>query len=363
MSLPEISRLIPSEITAKLRMAGTAGAGGAGFPSYPKWETPEDLQYMLVNHQESEPNFYGDKWQLKAHAEEYAAFFDSLLEEILDVIVVGAKAEDRAEWMWEFERAADATVYRPDALPIDVQEESGVVVGYTESEYQYGMESVLLQTVAGTIIGQDLPASYGWIVHNTETLYNIYRGLEHDAPVTRKYVHVDGPDLDHRLLEVPIGTPGTALIEAAGRDPAALDDDTIVHGGPGWCSELDEDIRSVYVRKHTNGLLVEDAAVVEENIRGNDRISLLSARDWAEGDHETEPETLEPDRVRVPCITNPDHGDVVERSEPTVSVGERVAEGDVLAAPSDNAISIAQHASIDGTVTDVTDSSIEIRRS
>lgn len=182
--------------------------------------------------------------------------------------------------------------------------------------------------------------------------------------MTRKHVHVDGPGIDHRLLKVPVGTLGTALIQATGCDPASLGDkDVLVHGGPGWCNALKKDIEAFCVHKHTNGLLVEEAEIVEENTRGKSRISLLSARNWADGDHKTEPDALRPDRIRVPCISNPDHGDVVERSEPIVSVGEHVIEGDVVATPSSGAISITQHASMGGTVTDVTDSYIEIWQS
>lgn len=140
--------------------AGVAGAGGAGFPSYTKWEHANSTDYLLMNHQESEPNYYIDKWIGEEYAEEFAILFDLLLDEVFDVIVVGAKWKDR-EYLAELEVKTSGTVHPPDELPLDPEDESGVVFAYTENQYQYGMESVLLNTVADTVIGEDLPMDHG----------------------------------------------------------------------------------------------------------------------------------------------------------------------------------------------------------
>jgi Na+-translocating ferredoxin:NAD+ oxidoreductase RnfC subunit len=47
-------------------------------------------------------------------------------------------------------------------------------------------------------------------------------------------------------------------------------------------------------------------------------------------------------------------------SEPTVEPGDDVSEGEVIATPETERISITRHASIDGTVIAVTDSHIAI---
>jgi Na+-translocating ferredoxin:NAD+ oxidoreductase RnfC subunit len=180
--------------------------------------------------------------------------------------------------------------------------------------------------------------------------------------VTRKYLHVDGNVPRHRFLEVPVGTPASAVIEAAGSSGADLDDDeTLADGGPGWCFEIDRDPDAFGVSKRTNCVLVLDEDVVEENTLGNGRVQVLNPIDWDE-EHETEPTSLVPERVRIPLITNPDFDHVVSRSRPIVEEGAEVSEGEMIAVPADDSISIAQHASIDGTVTDVTDSHVEIRR-
>lgn len=345
-----------------LRNAGVAGAGGAGFPSYAKWQDSEDTDYLLVNHQESEPVFYGDVWLLRNHAEEFASFFEELLSNHFDVIIVGTKRSYRDEWMTEFEAATDANVYEPDDMPLDREECSGIVVAYTDDQFQYGMEEVLLNVVADTVIGNDLPTEHGWVVHNTETLFNIYRALEPGSPVTTKLLHVCGDVDEHRFFRAPLGTPASELLEAAGRPPEEWDPETkLVTGGPGWCFETDCSPADIGIGRHTNGLIVTDDETVQEHTLGDERIDLLEACDWKGDDHETEPSSISPDRVRLRLLTNSAYEGLVEPSQPIVQPGDWVTSGELVAAPADG-LSIARHASIDGTVSAVTESHIEIER-
>ncbi len=344
-----------------IRSAGVAGAGGAGFPSYAKWTNLDAVDSLLVNHQESEPNYCIDKWLGKTRAETFATLFDALLDQAFDLIVVSAKWKDRDEYVRALEAETADTVIRPDELPLDRDAESGVVFAYTENEYQYGMESVLLKTVDGTVIGTDLPTDHGWLVQNTETLSNISRAFTDGEPVTHKYVHVSGDVPRDRFLEVPIGTPASELLCAADCPPDALPADAVIaDGGPGWCFPVDSALDEYGVRKHTNCLLVLDEETVAENTYGEGRIDVLEADEWSDREAETEPTaTIEPSYVRVPLATNPEP-DVVNPAEPVVEVGDRVDVGDRIASPSSDGISIPQHASIAGEVTVVSESSIEI---
>jgi len=362
ISLERFEQVEVPELATTLRNGGVSGAGGAGFPTYAKWERLDEARCLLVNHQESEPNYYIDKWLGESRADEFATLFDALLGDAFELIVVCGKEKDRDPWTTELEDALDGTVYTPDRLPLDPDDESGLVFAYTEDKYEYGMESVLLRMVSGVVMGDDLPMDHGWIVQNTETMTNVFRTLEEGKPVTRKYLHVDGNVPRHRFLEVPVGTPASAVIEAAGRSAADLDDDeTLADGGPGWCFEIDQAPDAFGVSKRTNCVLVLDEDVVEENTLGNGRVQVLNAIDWDE-EHETEPTSLVPDVVRIPLITNPDFDHVVSGSRPIVEEGVEVSDGEMIAVPADGGISIAQHASVDGTVTEVTDTHVEIRR-
>ncbi|MFW6153010.1 MAG: NADH dehydrogenase subunit [Halobacteriota archaeon] len=352
-----------SNIADVVQRAGVAGAGGAGFPSYAKWTRIDEVDHLMVNHQESEPNYYIDKWLGKEYPDLFADLFDRLLDELLQTVIIGAKEKNREEWMGPLEEAAPGTVYLPDDLPIDADEESGVVYTYTVDTYQLGMESVLLNMAVDTIIGRDLPMDHGFIVQNTETLYNIRNAIEDGTPVTDKWVHVGGDVPTHRFLEVPVGTPASDVLEAGGLEGGELPEGAIMaDGGPGWCFECDLGPETFGVTKRTNALLVLDRATAEEYTFGDGRINLLEERGWGSEDDEREPsERLEPEEVHIPLITNPDFEGIVAPSEPVVEVGDAVTVGDVVAEPAEG-ISNFQHASIDGTVTDITDRHVVVAR-
>jgi len=360
VTLDHIQRADEPAIATTIRNAGLAGAGGAGFPTYAKWERLDEAPFLLVNHQESEPNYYIDKWLGKNHPEVFAEFFDALLEETFDVIVVCAKHTDRKEWMRPLEAVTDATVYTPDDLPLDATAESGVVMAYTEDKYEFGMESVLMRIVADVAMRDELPMDHGWIVQNTETMFNLYHTLDDGETMTHKLVHVDGNVPSHRFFEVPVGTPASALLEAAGRPPSTLtEDEQLADGGPGWCFGVNDSPEAFGVSKRTNCVLVLDEDVVAENTLGNDRINVLNTRDWT-GDHETEPTRLSPETVRIPLITNSSLTPIVDRSRPVVEEGQSVSAGEMIAVPGEGDVSNTQHASIAGTVTNITDDYVEI---
>jgi len=359
MSLSQLHGMAVPAIATTIRDAGVAGAGGAGFPTHAKWGRLDDVDHLLVNHQESEPIYYMDRWLGRERAHTFAALFEALLDSTFETVVVTPKLKDR-DWTRRLETVTDATVYRPGDLPVDPDDESGVVFAYTEDRYKYGMESVLLNVVTGTVVaGDDLPMDHGWIVQNTETLWNVYRALDRGQPTTRSFVHVAGNVPRHRFLDVPIGTPAADLLDAAGRPLGSLSDaEVLLHGGPGWCFRTDGTPAEFRVSKRTNALLVADAETVAANTYGDGRIEVLDARDWG-GDHETTPTTLDPDAVGVPLVSNSALGPVAP-GDPLVSPGDRVRRRDTIAAPGDG-ISNAHHAPIDGIVTDVSETRIDIR--
>lgn len=351
------------EIVSRIRDAGVAGAGGAGFPSYAKWEHLSEVDRLLVNHEESEPNYYSDKWLAREHPGVFADLFDRLLVDAVETVVVGAKEKYREDWMGPLEASTEGSIHEPDDLPVDLDGVTGVAFAYTDDVYDYSEEQVLLMIGVGERVGRDLPTEHGWIVHNTESMYNVARALSDGTPVTRKFVHVDGDTPRHRCLDVPVGTTAETLLAEAGIDADDPGDDVVLaDGGPGWCYEIEEAPAEFGVRKRTNALLVLGREEVDEHTELEERINVLDARDWHDREHETEPTTIEPDRVRIPLITNAAYEGPVGPSQPCVDPGDPVSVGDVIAEPAPDAISIPQHASIDGEVVDVTATHVVLER-
>lgn len=356
-----LSRITESDLTKTIREAGIAGAGGAGFPSYVKWENISQCDYLLINHQESEPICYTDKWLAREYADDLREFVTALLDTTFDVIVVGTKEKYRERWVQPLESTMDTQIYQTDDLPAAIEQESGIVFVYTPDVYTFSEESVLLRVAAGVHIGEDLPTDHGWIVHNTETIYNIYRAVQEKRPVTRKFVHVGGNTPRHRCFEVPIGAPATELLESAGVEEGQISNNQILaDGGPGWCYEIKNAADEFGIRKRTNAVLVLDETIAEENTEEDGQIDVLNSRNWTGREHEKEPTSLIPSSVRIPLMTNTAYEGFVKASVPTVNVGDYVTEGDEIASSSPEGISNPQHASIDGIVTEITDSHIVI---
>jgi electron transport complex protein RnfC len=360
MTLPQSEDDLET-ISEAIKSAGVAGAGGAGFPSYKKWESLANVDHLLMNHQESEPILYTDKWLAREYSDAFEELFESLLGTTFESVVVGTKKKYCEEWTGPLETVTDPTIYQPEDLPVDTSCTSGISFAYTPDIYTYSEEKVLLNVAAGEQIGEDLPTEHGWIVHNTETLFNIYQALKNETPVTRKYVHIDGNTPNHRCLDVPVGTPAPVLLEAAGIEKGKIDDNHVLaDGGPGWCYEIEVPIDEFGVRKRTNGLIVIDEKLARKNREDDGEIDVLDTKDW-DREHEMEPTRLNPDRVRIPLITNEAYRGFVGASEPIVESGDTVSEGQLIAVPKGE-ISNPQHASISGTVTEVTNNYVGIER-
>ncbi len=370
VSVQEFESIDPADLSRTIRRAGLSGAGGGGFPTYAKWQRIDEVQSLLMNHQESEPNCYVDKWLGAEYADQFAALFDALLDSSLERIVVGAKVTDRNPWLHPLEAATGGTVYLPADLPMDVDETSGVVFAYTDDTYECGMENVLLQRTANTVLGKDLPIDYGWIVQNTETVYNVYRALANDEPVLRKFVHLDGyrsdgRRLSHQMFDVPVGTSVATMLQAAGVDQDSLGTDRVIaDGGPGWCFKIQRPADRYGVRKHTNCVLLLDETTVAEHTYGNGRIDVREPLDWSLDDPTKRPAQISPDRVHVPTVTNESYGDLIAESDHTVEFGDLVDSGQVVADPVEEGqgFSVTHHAPIAGQVSDVTPREVEIRR-
>ena len=353
------------EMATRLRECGVAGAGGAGFPTYVKWQNLNEIENLLVNLQEGEPPFYGDCWLISSQVDFYLKGLSKLAAVVFDSVVVATKEKYREKWFKELEKLLAESVYFPTALPLEVEDRQGLILAYTGDRYEISQESSLLWTVAGERVGGDLPTNHGWIVQNAETTYNILLALLEGRPVTRKHVLLYGPDQPARYFVVPIGTPVFELLDAVEKMSLNnLKEPVLLDGGPGWCCEVERSFSDSVVSKRTNGLMIAGRDFVEEyrEKREPERINALSAGDWFPPEDFPEPRQLEPDKVRVPLISNPLLEEVVTPSRPVVEPGNRVKRGDVVAEPASEGISNYQHASISGGVTAVDENFVTIEK-
>jgi Na+-translocating ferredoxin:NAD+ oxidoreductase RnfC subunit len=352
----------PKQIVRLFRDMGLVGAGGAGFPTYFKYLKPTPI--LIVNCEEGEPGYEADKLLLISYADQIKETLE-MLKRIFgfERIVIGAKEKDKE-------------------MLDPLAQSHGFELYYTPSTYGYGEERWLTKAVTGREVpGKQLPATVGVTVNNVETIFNMYRALFEEQPVTDKYLNIYGEVAEPRVYCTPVGTFSMDLLAHSGIDTRRHSQLMVIDGGP-LMGDL-VDIRAHAILKKTNGLLVVDKALYvgdqvalkqlpgeasptwEDTLpRAMAKLGLSRYLHWKP----QAPTDVRSEIRRVRIYLTHTLTPIVKASIPSVYVGDRVKRGQLVAKPLDGPIediktlSVAQHASIDGTVKEITGEYIVIER-
>jgi Na+-translocating ferredoxin:NAD+ oxidoreductase RnfC subunit len=352
------------EATVQLfREKGLIGAGGAGFPTYFKYLSP--TKTLIVNAEEGEPGYEADKLLLQERPDAFVKIFATLKEIFgYERIVIGAKDKDKtlldalaAKYSWE--------------------------VAYTPSIYGMGEERWLTKAVTGQEVPSNkIPLHVGVTVNNVETVYNMYRAIFENQPVTFKYFNVYGEVPKQQVFLAPVGTYLADILNLSGVETSRFSKLAVLDGGPLMGDKAN--VGEHTVLKKTNGFLIIEAALYVA-----DQVSLRplpgqAAPTW----DDTLPAAMQKigierylnwkpipkeivdirDKVRRVKIMMHQDGPRGKPSRPTIKVGDRVKIGDPLAQPLDGPIndfgllSVAHHASIDGVIKEVTPDFVRIEK-
>lgn len=225
-----------TELSQILRKNGIVGAGGAGFPTYGKLSEKADT--ILMNCAECEPLLKLHRQLLKEHAREILKAFTLIAETVsAKEAIIGIKGEYESTIVALEEHLADFPLVRIHKLP---------------GAYPMGDEVVLIYETIGKVVRPGgLPIECGVAVFNVETLYNVYRAVWEQHPVTDKCVTVVG-EVEHPVtVRVPIGTRIRDVVAMAGgittKEPVYL------LGGP-MMGNFGQDYQPV--TKTTNAVIV-----------------------------------------------------------------------------------------------------------
>ncbi len=194
MNLDELKKIVQN--------SGVVGAGGAGFPSYAKMTDKADT--VILNCVECEPLLKLHRQLLALHTKEIVKMLDEVRE------IFGAK-----EAVIGIKSEYTETI---TALREILGDFPNVRIHELKAAYPMGDEVVLIYEVTGKVIKPGgLPIDENVVVYNVETMYNIYRGVYEDHPVTDKLVSVVGEIDTPKTLRLPLGMTVRDAIKAAGR--------------------------------------------------------------------------------------------------------------------------------------------------
>jgi len=203
------------ELSGILQSNGIVGAGGAGFPTYKKLDKKADT--ILLNCAECEPLLKLHRQLLREHVREILEAFQ-MVADVLEAgeAVVCVKEEYRE------------TV---EALRAYLGDYPKVRLHLLQSAYPMGDEVVLIYEATGRVVPPGgLPIQVGIVVFNVETMYNVYRAVAEDKPVTDKVVSIVGAVRNPVTLRLPLGTSIEEAVSMAGGATEA--DVAYLIGGP-----------------------------------------------------------------------------------------------------------------------------------
>ncbi len=222
----------------KAREYGIVGAGGAGFPAYAKMTDKADT--VILNCVECEPLLKLHRQLLAAHAEEIVSMLDEVRQTFgANEAVIGIKSE------------YTETI---NALLSVMKDHPNVRMEQVRPAYPMGDEVVLIYEATGRVVRPGgLPIEQNVVVYNVETMYNLYRAVHADEPVTSKVVSIVGEIDTPATLRLPIGTSVRDAVNMAGC--VTVDDPAYLMGGPMMGRLGDE---NTLITKTTNAIIILD---------------------------------------------------------------------------------------------------------
>ncbi len=230
------------EIIKKISEMGIVGLGGATFPSHVKLSIPKGKKcdLLIINGVECEPFLTSDHRLMLEKTEEILVGTRILMKALqVDRAVIGIEAN------------------KPDAIEkmlSAVDKYPGISVQPLKVKYPQGGEKQLIKAITGREVPSGgLPIDVGVVVHNVGTTFAVYEAVQKNKPLFERVVTITGPSVkEPGNYLVRIGTPISALIEAAGGLPE--DTKKIISGGPMMGRALKTP--EVPVIKGTSGVLL-----------------------------------------------------------------------------------------------------------
>ncbi|HRZ77614.1 MAG TPA: electron transport complex subunit RsxC, partial [Bacteroidales bacterium] len=231
-------------IVARIKEMGIVGLGGATFPSHVKLMVPggKKVDTLIINGVECEPYLTSDHRLMLERTEEVLIGTTILMKGLgVSKALIGIEGNKPD--------ALEALGRLAGAYP-------GISVHALKVKYPQGGEKQLIRALTGREVPSGrLPLEVGCVVNNVGTAFAVYEAVQKNKPLVERVVTVTGKSLTRPgNFLVRIGTPVSALIEAAGGVPESTG--KVINGGPMMGKALTS--LDVPVVKGTSGILLMD---------------------------------------------------------------------------------------------------------
>lgn len=188
----DITKYSKDEFVYMLANSGITGMGGSGFPTYIKYDTKENIKYLIVNGVECEVYASADGAIMYNYPEEILEGIDAIMEIMhIDKAYIAIKENNTAvikKFLKYINTYPNIKIY-------------GIV-----DAYPCGYERNLVETILGRTYDK-LPIEVGAIVNNVSTIYAIYEMLKYHRPLTSRVVTLSGNGIKKPTnYKIKIGT-------------------------------------------------------------------------------------------------------------------------------------------------------------
>lgn len=255
-AIVNIDNISKETILNSIEDGGLIGLGGAGFPTHIKYDTPKEIQHILINASECEPYLTCDHRLMLESAYDIINGIRLLLKLSNAKKAFICIEDNKKDAVEEFESILDGK-----GLPIEVM--------VLPTRYPQGGERQLIQAVFNKEVpAGKLTADLGIIVNNVGTVKALSDIMFANEPLISRVVTVTGNVKEPSNFRVPIGTSYRELIMQAGG--YTIDNTRLILGGPMMGENIQiagkaEDLEGS-VAKTTSGLIaIEDYTLYESN--------------------------------------------------------------------------------------------------
>jgi electron transport complex protein RnfC len=226
------------QIVNQMKIGGLTGLGGSGFPTYFKYQSAKDVEYVLINGVECEPYLSTDYQAAQTYAEEV------LKGSELFRIAAGA---DKVIIAFKSTKVAIKEALQPylaDYPKIEVRSVPDV--------YPMGWERTLVKTVLNREYDK-FPLEAKVIVSNITSAIALHDLVILGQPVTERILTLSGAGLNQEVnVRVPVGMLMSDVVQAIGG--YAMDSVTAFIGGPMSAKAVKDD--QFAVQPHFGGYTV-----------------------------------------------------------------------------------------------------------
>jgi electron transport complex protein RnfC len=226
------------QIIHQIKEGGLTGLGGSGFPTYFKYQSAKDVEYVLINGVECEPYLSTDYQAAQLYAEEVikGSEFFRIAANAQKVIIAFKQTK----------------VAIKEALEPYLKDFPNIEIRSVPDVYPMGWERTLVRTVLHREYDK-FPLEAKVIVSNLTSAIALHQLVVFGKPVTERILTLSGAGLHQDVnVKVPVGMLMSDVVKSVGG--YAMDSVTAFIGGPMSAKAVKDDQFSV--QPHFGGFTV-----------------------------------------------------------------------------------------------------------